>query len=176
MSGPGKERDVFDPQVAMNARLSGEYHDIAENVGKCVFCDLREKYIVTEREGMVLTVNLFPYLDGHMMVIPRRHIEDFSEISESEWLEIRRLSQIGRKLLQEAMGIEGVWFILRDGQLGIKSGKTVKHLHWNIMPYQEGLNTWNYQTPTIKPVDLAEKLRNYLNDERDQTTTTGTDN
>ena len=46
---------------------------------------------------------------------------------------------------------------MRQGEI---AGKTVRHLHWNIMPYVEGLNTWHFQEISITPLDLAKRLRN----------------
>ena len=40
-------------QLYKNARTSDWYDDIWKTVGKCVFCDLREKYILFEENGMV---------------------------------------------------------------------------------------------------------------------------
>jgi len=151
--------DVFSQESQLNARLQGRYHDIAQGVGKCVFCDLREKYIVGEKDGLVLTVNIFPYIDGQMLVIPRRHVESFFELSEAEVMTAHQLMRRGVEMQKRELGIQGVWMILREGEQGSASGKTVKHLHWNILPYVPELNTWHYQTLTITPLDLAARLR-----------------
>ena len=36
-----------------DARISGRYEDIWQSVGKCVFCDLKDKYIIFEENGIV---------------------------------------------------------------------------------------------------------------------------
>lgn len=153
-------RTEITPKDPLNARLSGEYDGLAAKIEttKCVFCDLREKYVLTEKKGLVLTVNIFPYIDGQMLVIPRRHIETIQDVTPEEAATNLYLSQLAVRVLKEEMDIDGVWMILREGQMG-KSGKTVRHLHWNVMPYRDGLNTWHYQELTITPLDLATKLR-----------------
>jgi ATP adenylyltransferase len=153
------QNDPWSKDSQLNARLRGEYHKIAENTGKCVFCDLRDKYIIKEKNGMVLTVNLFPYIDGQLMIIPRRHIERYSELTEKEILTNFILSKQAINVLRKRMGVEGLWLVLREGALGETSGKTVKHLHWNIMPYNDRLNTWHYQEITVPPIELAARLR-----------------
>ena len=92
-------------------------------------------------------------------------MESFSELTNEEAMGLHKLNQKGAVLLRELMGIDNIWIILRDGKL---AGKTIKHLHWNIMPYVEGLHTWNYDavTLTITPVDLAAKLRGAVKNER----------
>jgi len=148
--------DVFSKESQLNARTGGKYDELARNVGKCVFCDLKDKYILTEKDGMVLTVNLFPYIDGQMLVIPRRHVENLDELTEKEIKTSILLSKKAIKVLRKELKVDGVWLVLRDGGL---AGKTVRHLHWNIMPYVDGINTWHYQDITIAPIDLATKLR-----------------
>ncbi len=144
-----------------NARKKGTYGDIWTNTGKCVFCDLREKYIITTNDNAVLTVNLFPYIDGHLMVIPKRHVESFEEITEEEWTDMQRLAKIGIKLLRDVLNIENVW-ILQRAPKGMKASKSVPHAHMFLLPHKEGLNTWNYQDITMPPLELAQELRKNL--------------
>lgn len=148
----------FESISQMTARIDGEYWRIAKEVEekKCVFCDLKEKYVIKENNSASLTVNLFPYINGQLLVIPNRHIVDISEVTKKEVEAIHDLCNQGVDLLKESLGVDDVWIILRNGNV---AGKTVKHLHWNIMPYVEGINTWNYQQITIPPLELARKLR-----------------
>lgn len=141
-----------------NPRLDGNYENLAaeREAEKCVFCDLRPKYVITQNELATLTVNIFPYTNGQLLVIPHRHIVTLDEITNDEVLAIHDLSKFGANLLRDRLGIENFWLILRDGN---SSGKTIKHLHNNILPYNPELNTWHHQEITIPPIDLAEKLR-----------------
>lgn len=152
-----KDRD-FGSDSQKNARLNGEYWRIANEVEEkeCVFCDLKDKYIIQSTDSAVLTVNIFPYTNGQLMVIPRRHLVDISEITDDEMLTMHKLCCNGIDLLR-SLDLDNVWVLLRNGSV---AGKTVKHLHWNILPYTEGLNTWHYQEITLAPIDLAQKLRN----------------
>ncbi len=162
--GTEHEHDPFSEASQRNARLMGEYHRIAENVGKCVFCDLRDKYIVVKNEGWVLTVNIFPYIDGQLLVLPTKHIESYEELTAKDKVTSDVLIGKGINILKHEMGIENYWIILRQGPL---AGKTVKHLHWNVMPYIDGLNTWHNQEIEISPIDLAERLRKAFENGRD---------
>jgi len=143
-----------------NPRLSGEYwNETADKEAKkCVFCDLREKYVVMSNEQATLTVNIFPYIDGQLLVVPHRHIERFEELATEEALAIHELTREGVGLLKEVLEVKNVWIILRDGEV---AGKTIRHLHTNIMPYVEGINTWHYQDITVEPTDLASRLRGF---------------
>jgi diadenosine tetraphosphate (Ap4A) HIT family hydrolase len=161
--------DLFSEDNQLNARLRGEYDQIAATVenDRCVFCDLKQKYILFEKNGLVVTVNLYPYIDGQLLIIPRRHVENYHELTVDEIKTNFELTKMAMTALRQQMGIQGMWLILRDGDKGSASGKTVKHLHWNILPYTNDLNTWHYQKLTITPINLAEKLRRFFKNERD---------
>lgn len=142
-----------------NPRLEGKYEELAaeREAEKCVFCDLREKYIITSNKLATLTVNIFPYTDGQLLVIPQRHLVEVSDLTLDEVQAIHELNIKGMELLKVELGLTNFWLIQRDGN---SSGKTIKHLHNNILPYNEQLNTWHHQQITIPPVELAYRLRN----------------
>lgn len=142
-----------------DARTGGYYGDIWTTVGKCVFCDLRGKYIVHEENGIVLTVALFAYIDGNVMIIPRRHIKSVKELTDSEWQTMRKLMYIAKKLIRKVYGIKGVQYLLRDG--GIVAQSTVSdHLHLHVVPFDApDLSVWNYRQLKYTPLENAGLLR-----------------
>lgn len=152
----GQKEDYFSKKWQLNARIRGRYDEIAIGMNKCVFCDLKKKYIITEDSGLVLTVNLFPYTTGHLLIIPQRHVENYLDLNQKEIIAHHRLARIGLGLLRRVLDIKSVWLLLRDGY---QVGKTVKHLHWQIMPYVEGVVDWHYQKIEIEPERLAKMLR-----------------
>jgi len=142
-----------------DARTGGYYGEIWTTVGKCVFCDLREKYIVHEENGMVLTVALFAYIDGNVMIIPRRHVRSVKELTAEEWETARKLMYIAKKLVRKIYGIKGIQYILRDG--GITAQSTVSdHLHIHVVPFDApDLSVWNYRKLKYTPLENAELFR-----------------
>lgn len=154
----------FDPhslQAQLAAREKGFYGQVLKSVaqrGKCVFCDLKEKYLVKEKDGVVLTVALFPYLDGHLLIIPRRHLERIGQLNRRERESIFWLCVEAERILKEKLGIANVWLILREGE-GIKAGKTVTHLHFHIIPYDSGVIKMVDQKITMTPLEMAKRLR-----------------
>lgn len=154
--------DNFSTASQVSARARGDYDRIAqeaENSGRCVFCNLKNKYVITEYKGVVLTVNLFPRSTGDLVVIPRRHIERYSDLTFDEHLAIAHLNNLGMELLSQALGIDAIYFLLREGK---GTDKTVKHLHAQIMHYWPGLIDWHPQENLMKPIKVAEKLRETL--------------
>ena len=142
-----------------DARTGGYYGKIWTTVGKCVFCDLRKKYIVHEENGVVLTVALFAYIDGNVMIIPRRHIKSAKELTEEEWQTIRKLMYIAKKIIRKTYGLKDVQYLLRDGGNTVNS--TVQdHFHMHVVPFDApDLNHWNYRQLKHTPFENAELLR-----------------
>lgn len=142
-----------------DARTTGDYDAIWQNVGKCVFCDLRDKYIVTEENGMVLTVALFAYIDGNVMIVPRRHIRAVKDLTPQEWAAVRKLMYIAKKLIRKIYGIKGVQYLVRDG--GITAQSTVSdHLHMHIVPFDApDLSVWNYRQLKYTPLENAQRFQ-----------------
>ncbi len=160
--------DPYSVESLKNARVSRWYDAIAKNVTKCVFCDLKEKYIVAEKGSEVLTVSLFPYIDGQLMVIPRRHIETLEEISADEWQNMLALITAGERLIKEVTGVENINVLYREGKAG--AGKSVGHLHVNIFPvtpefmsYRKDFGfEWRFQQITVSPLEMAARMRDRL--------------
>lgn len=142
-----------------DARTGGYYGKIWTSVGKCVFCDLRDKYIVYEENDVVLTVALFAYIDGNVMIIPRRHVKSAKELTAEEWETIRKLMYIAKKIIREVHGLKDVQYLLRDGGNTVNS--TVQdHFHMHVVPFDApDLSTWNYRQLKYTPFENAELLR-----------------
>lgn len=156
-------KDFYDPEYLKNARKSEWYDTVTRNLTKCPFCDLKKKYIITEKEGMILTVNLFPYIDGHLMVIPRRHVELFDDLNKTEWEAGHYLINLGMKLIKKQANIDNVNVLYREGK---RAGASLKHFHIHILPitdkfmkYEKQKFTWTFQDIKHAPLEQAEMLR-----------------
>lgn len=135
-----------------DARFTKKYDSIWKSVGKCVFCDLREKYIFFEENGVVMTISLFAYIDGHFMIMPRRHIRSTKELSQLEWETIRKFFYIAKKLIREVHGVKGMQIVQKDG---VDAQSTVdQHLHFHCIPFDApDLCEWNYRKLAYTPLE-----------------------
>ncbi|MDQ6984837.1 MAG: NUDIX domain-containing protein [Candidatus Dojkabacteria bacterium] len=142
-------------ELYKNARAKAWYDGIWQTVGKCVFCDLRDKYIIHEEHGIVLTVNIYPYIDGQMLAVPRNHIKSPKELTERQWETMRKFSYIAKKLIRKTHGHKGMWSLLREG--GINAQMSVSdHLHMQFIPFDNSdLATWNYRELKHTPLENA---------------------
>jgi ATP adenylyltransferase len=109
----------------------------------CVFCELAKEdaeeadNLVVDKGKLTFTVlNLYPYNNGHLMIVPYRHIDDFSALTREEKIEVMDKLQAAEEALKivlspEAFNIGGN--IGRSGGAGIH-----EHLHFHIVPRWNG--------------------------------------
>ena len=145
-----------------DARVTGKYDEIWQSTGKCVFCDLKDKYIVYEESGVVLTVAVFAYTDGHMMIIPRRHVTSVKELTADEWETMRKLMYLAKKMIRKTHNIKGMQIVQKDGA---SAQSTVGHIHFHCIPFDDpGLSTWNYHQLQHTPVENADLYKKFADD------------
>lgn len=147
-------------ELYRDARTSGKYDEIWQNVGKCVFCDLRDKYVFYEENGIVMTIALFAYIDGHFMIVPRRHVQSVKELTPLEWETVRKFMYLAKKIIKQVHGAEGVQFIQKEGQ---SAQSTVEHIHFHCVPFDApDLSVWNYRALKNTPIENAELYKQNL--------------
>lgn len=149
-------------EMYRDARITGEYNDIWQSVGKCVFCDLNEKYIIHEENGIVLTIELYAYVDGHCMIIPRRHVRSVKELTKSEWETMRKMMYIAKKIIRDVHKAKGMQIVQKDG---VSAQSTVEHLHFHCIPFDEtNISKWNYRKLVNTPLENAELYKQKKSD------------
>jgi len=136
-----------------DARVDGRYDNIWKTVGKCVLCDMREKYIIHEENGIAMTVSLYAYIDGQVMIVPKRHVRSVKELTSEEWETIRKFFYISKKMIREIYGIKSMQIVQKDGA---NSQSTVGHLHFHCVPFDApDLCEWNYRELKNTPLENA---------------------
>lgn len=142
-----------DQEFKKNARVTGEYDQIWQNTGKCVFCDLKDKYILIEENQIALTINLYPYIDGQLLAVPRQHIKSPKELSAAQWATIRKFGYLAKKLFRTVHGYKGMWTVIREG--GVEAQMSVTdHLHVQFVPFDKAdLCQWHYRTLKYTPLE-----------------------
>lgn len=103
--------------------------------GVCPFCpeNIRKYHknpILKEGKYWLLTKNFYPYEGAkyHLLIIHKRHIEKFNEISRDAWQELKTL--ISGFLKKK--NIPGGTFFIRFGDTAY-TGASVSHLHANLV-------------------------------------------
>lgn len=122
--------------------FSAQKQDETEDTG-CVFCDNKDScpkkidnLVVYQGLTCFVTMNLYPYNAGHLMVIPKRHLNDFSLLTEEEQLEIMKLAGISMRALKTVVHPQG---FNMGANLGKAAGAGIdQHLHFHIVPRWNG--------------------------------------
>lgn len=104
----------------------------------CVFCQAVETGVTSESlllhrgEHAIVVLNKFPYNNGHLLVLPRRHVGDFLELTPNEHREISECMRTGIAAIQDAYKPAGFNCGLN---LGAASGAGIpEHLHYHVIP------------------------------------------
>lgn len=111
----------------------------------CVFCaklardqqtiphDDPDKYFMVVRfdQGTCITINQMPYSEGHILLIPAAHLENFTDLKGAalyEWAIVRNWAG---PILQKLYTMDGFNAGINFGRIG---GQSVKHIHEHIIP------------------------------------------
>lgn len=130
----------------------------------CVFCDAPrqsapDSLIVYEGTTSYIVLNLYPYNNGHLMVVPYRHVSTLGTLTPAELQEVAQLTQRAEAALTEAYQPQGI-------NVGINLGKAagagiLEHIHVHAVPRWTGDS--NFMTAIggtrVLPEDLASTAR-----------------
>jgi ATP adenylyltransferase len=115
------------------AERDGENKDGAA----CPFCRIpllsdEDGLIVARGERVYAVLNLFPYNPGHLMVVPLRHIPDYTDLDENELAEFSAFTR-------RALGVIRAVSAPHGFNLGINAGSAAgagiaAHLHQHVVP------------------------------------------
>lgn len=107
---------------------------------QCVFCRILAGEVpssqVLDNDLIVAFLDIRPANPGHTLVLPRRHVESFTELSP---MEVEQLALCGQRiaaaLKQGFDGCQAVTFSLADGAA---AGQDVPHTHLHVVPRRAG--------------------------------------
>ena len=108
------------------------YKDFLKTVSGCPFCEEKAPEVIKENEKAILRCAIAPYSHYHMVVVPKRHVVDYLELSREERDSMDDLVADGIKVL-ETLGIKDYSVIVRTGDKE-SIGKSIDHIHFNIVP------------------------------------------
>jgi diadenosine tetraphosphate (Ap4A) HIT family hydrolase len=68
---------------------------------KCIFCDFSNSELIEEGSLCYARRDGYPVSDHHTLVIPKRHVESYFDLEESELIEIFQMLRLMRERIQE---------------------------------------------------------------------------
>jgi diadenosine tetraphosphate (Ap4A) HIT family hydrolase len=102
---------------------------------ECPFCCLKKDRIRLESEFAVAFLDGFPVTEGHMLVVPKRHVVSLFHLPEKEQAAVWLLVTQVRALLLVELQPDGFNVGLNDGS---SAGQTVMHAHVHVIPRRSG--------------------------------------
>ena len=111
----------------------------SEKPSGCIFCkdSIRlESLVVFDGKTAFVMMNRYPYISGHLMIIPFRHINRMEDLLPEEKLEIFNLQDMSVRVLKKAMNPDGF-------NIGMNLGKAAgagvdDHIHVHVVPRWSG--------------------------------------
>ena len=106
----------------------------------CIFCNTAEPdrgdLIIARGRVSFVILNLYPYNNGHLLVVPNRHVPNLASLTADEQAELMRLTRHAEIALQEAYSPQGL-------NIGINLGRpagagVADHLHVHLVPRWNG--------------------------------------
>lgn len=143
--------------------LAGENKPEHPGAEGCPFClaptrSDEDGLIVARGELVYAVLNLYPYNNGHLMVIPYRHVADYTELTVEEVAALGDFTQRAVSALRSAIGPHG--FNLGMNQGSAAGAGIPGHLHQHIVP------RWGGDTNFIPVIGHTKVLSQLLGDVR----------
>ena len=102
--------------------------------------DDRESLILFRGKLCFIIMNLYPYNNGHLMIVPYRKVNSMVELNRDELQEIMHLSKESMKIINDTLHSDGFNFGLNIGRC---SGAGIDdHIHFHIVPRWSGDNNF----------------------------------
>ncbi|MGD0231112.1 MAG: HIT domain-containing protein [Syntrophorhabdales bacterium] len=109
--------------------------DPADN--RCFLCvgpeaDDEASLVIARKPKAFMIMNKFPYANGHVMVVPFRHVGRIEELTDEELLDMTSFVRVLSTVLTEALNADGI-------NVGINMGRAAgagleQHLHIHVVP------------------------------------------
>ena len=102
----------------------------------CLFCNINESGSTHENELAYASYDSFPVSEHHCLIIPKRHIKDFFELTNEELIACNDLiKKVKDEILNKDRTVRGFNIGTNAGKI---SGQSILHCHFHLIPRREG--------------------------------------
>jgi len=99
----------------------------------CPFCTCENP--ILEGELSYARMDLFPVSDGHVLIIPKRHVPGLFDLTEQEVAEMFSLLMRAKELIDVKYSPDGYNVGVNVGE---SAGQTIWHVHIHLIPRRKG--------------------------------------
>ena len=101
----------------------------------CPFCPAKDHEILATHELAVAVSDSFPLTRGHALVVPRRHVASFFELTAEERQAMLDLLERAKAVIDSKYAPDAYNIGVNDGAA---AGQTVMHVHMHLIPRYKG--------------------------------------
>ncbi len=102
----------------------------------CVFCNIDKSRIEIENDLALSFKDLYPVTEGHTLVIPKRKVQSFFNLTQEEVTAMLELLNLQKDTLKNKDPlITGFNIGINDGE---DAGQTIMHCHIHLIPRRSG--------------------------------------
>lgn len=119
--------------------IKGNDQKPSANLSGCVFCDIlnnsatdEENFILHRAEFNFVILNIYPYISGHIMVVPFQHSANLDEADKRSSDELMDLTKQAQTILREVYQPNGFNLGMNFGKAG--GAGVAEHYHLHILP------------------------------------------
>jgi len=131
------------------------------NASQCVFCRIKRdpendetNFVLHRAKHNLVVLNIYPYISGHLLVVPYEHVADLDRASKNTTDELMDLTKAAQTALREAYHPAGYNLGMN---LGAAAGAGITdHIHIHIMPRWAG--DTNFMTTVAESRVIPEDL------------------
>ena len=127
------------------AYIQGDDRSGDDESPECPFCRLvkltDEEALILARGQLVYAVlNLYPYNPGHLMVLPYRHVADYTDLTMDETVEVAEFTRRAMTVIRTVSAPHG--FNIGMNQGPVAGAGIAEHLHQHVVPRWGGDNNF----------------------------------
>ncbi|HHY62518.1 MAG TPA: HIT family protein [Bacillota bacterium] len=102
---------------------------------QCIFCNLPKEKVIAENDLALAFYDAYPVNEGHVLIIPKRHVETYFDATQDEKNAISLLLAKAKEKLDERFHPDGYNIGVN---VGAAAGQTIFHLHVHLIPRYAG--------------------------------------
>ena len=102
----------------------------------CLFCNIKESGLVKENDLAYASYDSYPVSEGHCLIIPKRHVKDYFDLSNDEIIACNDLiKKIKNEIIKKDNSVKGFNVGSNAGKI---SGQSILHCHIHLIPRRPG--------------------------------------
>ena len=102
----------------------------------CLFCNSSKSGIALENELAYASYDTYPVSEYHCLIIPKRHVKDYFDLSNEELIACNDLiKKIKKEVSEKDRNIEAFNIGTNAGKI---SGQSIMHCHIHLIPRRKG--------------------------------------